>query len=47
MELLTELNQKGITVVVVTHDPIVAATASRKITVIDGRITSDTVDVPQ
>ena len=46
MELLTELNQKGITVVVVTHDPIVAATASRKITVIDGRITSDAVDVP-
>lgn len=47
MELLTELNQKGITVVVVTHDPIVAATASRNITVIDGQITSDLVGVPR
>lgn len=46
MELLTELNQKGITVVVVTHDPIVAATASRNITVIDGQITSDLVGTP-
>ena len=46
MELLSELNQKGITVVVVTHDPIVAATASRHITVIDGQITSDLVGVP-
>ena len=46
MELLTELNQRGITVVVVTHDPIVAASASRKITVIDGRITSDTLGIP-
>lgn len=38
MNLLTELNQQGITIVVVTHDPEVAAQTKRVIRVQDGRI---------
>ncbi len=40
MELLRELNAKGITVVVVTHDDKVADYADRKIFVSDGKIVS-------
>jgi len=43
MALFTELNRKGRTVVVVTHDPEVAAYAHRVITMQDGRIVSDEV----
>jgi putative ABC transport system ATP-binding protein len=43
MELLAELNRaKRITVVTVTHDPEMAAYARRVVTVVDGRIVSDT-----
>lgn len=38
MNLLTELNQQGITIVVVTHDPEVAAQTKRIIRVQDGLI---------
>ena len=41
MALLTQLNQQGMTVVVVTHEPDVAAYASRTITFKDGRIIDD------
>jgi putative ABC transport system ATP-binding protein len=41
MALFTELNRKGRTVVVVTHDAEVAAYAHRVITMQDGRIVSD------
>ena len=41
MTLLTQLNQQGITVVVVTHEPDVAAYASRTITFKDGKIIDD------
>jgi putative ABC transport system ATP-binding protein len=41
MALLTQLNQQGMTVVVVTHEPEVAAYASRTITFKDGRIIDD------
>ena len=41
MELLKELNQTGITVIVVTHDAKVASFASRLITISDGKILSD------
>jgi putative ABC transport system ATP-binding protein len=44
MELLAELNRaKGITVVMVTHDPGMAAYARRIVTVLDGHIVSDTL----
>jgi len=41
MDLLTELNRKGITVLVVTHDEKVASLARRNILVSDGRIVTE------
>jgi putative ABC transport system ATP-binding protein len=42
MELLVELNrERGITIVMVTHEPDVAAFAKRNIVFRDGRILSD------
>jgi len=38
MEILTEVNRQGRTVIMVTHDPNVAAYAERTITLVDGRI---------
>jgi putative ABC transport system ATP-binding protein len=38
MELMTELNRKGATIIVVTHDPKVAEYTNRTIRIIDGRI---------
>ncbi|MEV6344253.1 ABC transporter ATP-binding protein [Actinoplanes sp. NPDC051851] len=40
LELLRELNRAGTTIVVITHDDHVAASAQRRITVRDGRIVS-------
>ena len=44
MELLANLNQKGISVVVVTHDREIAKMTSRIIEMSDGEITNDCVD---
>ncbi|MDO5626038.1 MAG: MacB family efflux pump subunit [Pseudomonadota bacterium] len=41
MEILKELNQAGHTIILVTHDPKVAAHARRVIEIEDGRITRD------
>lgn len=41
MELLTDLNKEGKTIIMVTHEPEVAAYASRQIVIRDGRITQD------
>jgi putative ABC transport system ATP-binding protein len=41
MDLLCELHAEGLTLVLVTHDPSVAARADRLITVRDGRIVAD------
>ena len=38
MELMTQLNKKGATIIVVTHDPNVANYTNRTIRIIDGRI---------
>ena len=38
MELMTELNRKGSTIIVVTHDSNVASYTSRTIQIVDGRI---------
>lgn len=41
LALFKELNRDGVTIVIVTHDPGVAANAQRVIEMRDGRITSD------
>jgi macrolide transport system ATP-binding/permease protein len=41
VEQLEQLHRTGITVVLVTHDPEVAAVAERRITVRDGRVVAD------
>jgi len=38
MQLMTELNRKGSTIIVVTHDPTIAAYTQRTIRIVDGRI---------
>jgi putative ABC transport system ATP-binding protein len=42
MHLFTDLNQQGITIVMITHEPEVAEYATRRITFRDGAIISDT-----
>jgi putative ABC transport system ATP-binding protein len=42
MDLMTNLNQQGITVIVITHEPEVAHFAKRQIHFRDGQIESDT-----
>ena len=44
IETLEQLNQKGITLIVVTHDAALGARSTRSIRMIDGRIESDTID---
>jgi putative ABC transport system ATP-binding protein len=41
IEILEHLNQKGIVLIVVTHDPEIGGRARRQIHLVDGRITSD------
>lgn len=41
MDLLAKLHEQGLTLVLVTHDPTVAARADRLITVKDGEIVAD------
>lgn len=43
MELLTELNHEGKTIIMVTHEPEIAEYASRKIVLRDGIITEDSL----
>lgn len=38
MRLLTELNQSGHTVVIITHDPRIGAACPRRVTIEDGRL---------
>lgn len=44
MDLFEELHQQGLTVIVVTHDPLVAAKAKRVVTLSDGKVISDEVN---
>ncbi|HTJ85288.1 MAG TPA: macrolide ABC transporter ATP-binding protein, partial [Polyangiaceae bacterium] len=48
LALLQELNNKaGITIVLVTHEPDIAACAKRVVTMRDGRVRSDVVNTHQ
>ncbi len=47
MTLLSGLSSEGITVVLVTHEPDMAAWARRVLTMKDGRLVSDVTQVPQ
>src|SRR6266566_2787078 len=42
LDLLAELNSRGVTIVVVTHDQAIAARMRRQVDMLDGRIVSDT-----
>lgn len=44
MELLTDLNKEGKTIIMVTHEPEIADFATRKIVIRDGEITADTTE---
>jgi putative ABC transport system ATP-binding protein len=46
MQLLTDLNREGMTVVIVTHEPDVATWARRKLLFRDGQIVEDIVQAP-
>lgn len=41
MAILQELNAEGVTVVLITHDAELARMASRRVEIVDGRITND------
>ena len=47
MALLQKLNHQGMTIVLVTHEPEIAAFASRIITFRDGHVISDHANVPE
>ncbi|MBC6457921.1 ABC transporter ATP-binding protein [Actinomadura sp. HBU206391] len=42
IQVLSDLNQEGTAVAIITHDPGVAATMPRQVEMLDGRIRSDT-----
>jgi putative ABC transport system ATP-binding protein len=46
LDLLTELNEGGATIVVITHDHDIAARLPRRITMLDGRVTADVCEEP-
>jgi putative ABC transport system ATP-binding protein len=48
MALLTQLNRdQGVTLVVITHDPAIAAAAPRRIELRDGEVVRDEAPVPE
>ena len=42
IEIIEQLNQNGITLIIVTHDPDIGDRARRQIHMIDGKIETDT-----
>ena len=47
MQLLSQLNAQGMTIVMVTHEPDIAAWAGRRIVFRDGRIVEDRLQPPR
>ncbi|MCZ4098488.1 ABC transporter ATP-binding protein [Streptomyces sp. SID13666] len=46
LELLTQLNEEGTTIALITHDRDIAARLPRRVEIQDGRIVTDTADGP-
>ena len=44
MELISEINSNGTTIIMVTHDPALAEMASRNVHILDGRVSDNTAD---
>jgi putative ABC transport system ATP-binding protein len=44
MDIFTKLNKEGHTIVMITHEPDIAACAKRVITIRDGKIIGDTIN---
>ena len=42
MELISEINSNGTTIIMVTHDPALAEMASRNVHILDGRVSDNT-----
>lgn len=42
IDILEELNRQGLTLIMVTHDPELGVRATRRITMVDGRVDTDT-----
>jgi putative ABC transport system ATP-binding protein len=47
LKLFQELHEQGATIIVVTHEPEVAAHCGRQVRLRDGKVLSDTVQTPQ
>ncbi|MBT8072486.1 MAG: ATP-binding cassette domain-containing protein, partial [Xanthomonadales bacterium] len=46
MELISEINRNGTTIIMVTHDPALAEMASRNVHILDGRVSNGDADIP-
>ena len=46
MELISEINKNGTTIIMVTHDPVLAEMASRNVHILDGRVSDNVMDQP-
>ena len=44
MELISEINREGTTIIMVTHDPALAEMASRNVHILDGRVSNGVED---
>ena len=46
MELISDINHSGTTIIMVTHDPALAEMASRNVHILDGRVSNGYEDIP-
>ena len=46
MELISEINRNGTTIIMVTHDPALAEMANRNVHILDGRVSNGDADTP-
>jgi len=46
MELISDINNSGTTIIMVTHDPVLAEMANRNVHILDGRVSDNGLDTP-